>query len=70
MEKARVTLSNMTMMDLIDQWELTTNINDPAIYEVRGWIMDEIQRREPEGFNAWLDSEDPRDEDLKHYVIK
>ena len=70
MEKAREILSSMTMMDLIDEWELTTNNNDPAIYEVRGWIMDEIQRREPEGFNAWLDSEDPRDEDLKDYVIK
>lgn len=70
MEKAKEILSSMTMMDLIDEWELTTNNNDPAIYEVRGWIMDEIQRREPEGFDAWLDSEDPRVEDLKHYVIK
>ena len=70
MEKAREILSSMTMMDLIDEWELTTDIDDPAIHEVRGWLLDEIQRREPEGFDAWLDSEDLRDEDLKHYVIK
>lgn len=70
MEKAKEILQSMTLMDLIDEWELTTNNNDPAIYEVRGWLMDEIERREPEGFNAWLEQEDPRDEDLKHYVIR
>ena len=63
-------LASATMMDLIDEWELTTTVNDSAVYEVRGWLMDEIARREPEGFNAWLDSEDPRDEDLKDYVLR
>ena len=70
MEKVREILESMTLMDLIDEWELTTTISDPAIYEVRGWLMDEIERREPEGFNAWIEQEDPRDEDLKHYVIR
>lgn len=70
MEKAKEILQSMTLMDLLDEWELTTNNNDPAIYEVRGWLMDEIESREPEGFNKWLDSDDPRDEDLKFYVIR
>ena len=70
MEKAKEILQSMTLMDLIDEWELTTTISDPAIYEVRGWLMDEIAERNPQGFDAWLDSEDPRDEDLKHYVIR
>ena len=70
MEEAREILGSMTLMDLIDEWELTTTVSDPAISEVRGWLMDEIERREPKGFNAWLEQEDPRDEDLKHYVIR
>ena len=25
---------------------------------VRGWLMDELEARDPEGFEAWMDSED------------
>ena len=63
-------LASATMMDLIDEWELTSSIDDPSVYEVRGWLMDEIERREPEGFSAWLDSEDPKDEELRDYVLR
>lgn len=69
-EMAMEILSSATMADLIDEWELTTTSNDPAIYEVRGWLMDEIERREPEGYNKWLDSENPTDESLKDYVLR
>ncbi len=26
---------------------------------VRGWIMDELEKRDPEAFGAWLDCTDP-----------
>ena len=30
---------------------------DPNLTTVRGWIMDEIERRDPEGYERWLDSD-------------
>lgn len=30
---------------------------DTNLYTVRGWIMDELEARDPEAFNAWLDSD-------------
>ena len=52
-------LANMTTEKLIEMFELTTNMNDENIPTVRGWLMDEIEKRNPDGFDKWLDSEDP-----------
>lgn len=68
-KKARELISNATLSDLIDEWELTSTINTPEIYTVRGWLMDEFEERFPEEFNAWLES-DALDEELKYYLIK
>ena len=66
-EKAREMLSNATLADLLDEWELTSKIDSPEIYTVRGWLMDEIESRNPEAFNKWLDS-DAEDETLREYM--
>lgn len=55
---------------LIELWEQTEN----AAYSeelpiVRGWLMDEFDRRNPTGFNAWLDQEMPEDKDLRDYML-
>lgn len=62
-------LHNMTMEQLIEQFEATERINDKYISIVRGWLMDEIENRNPEGFDAWLDSENPEDTHLRNYVL-
>ena len=31
--------------------------------------MDEIERRNPDGFDAWLDQDSPEDQDLRRYVL-
>lgn len=67
-QKARELISNLTLAELLDEWELTTNNNDPDIYTVRGWLMDELQKRNPEAFDKWLDSEEPTDEMLKEFM--
>lgn len=69
-KKAREMISNLTLPQLLDEWELTTNNNSPEIATVRGWLMDELESRNPEGFNAWLDSDLALDEDLREYMIK
>lgn len=67
-KQEREMLSNATLGDLLDEWELTTHIDDPEIFTVRGWLMDELEKRNPEAFDAWLESEECRDEDLREYM--
>lgn len=68
-KQARTIIARLTIEELINQWELTTNCEDENIYRVRGWLMDEIEKRSPEGFNSWLESEYPADEELRTYVL-
>lgn len=54
---------------LLDLWELTEASNSPELAIVRGWLMDEIERRNPEGFDAWLDQDTPEDADLRRFIL-
>lgn len=67
-QKAREMLANSTLGDLLDEWELTSDMNDPEIATVRGWLMDELESRNPEAFNAWLDQDAPEDNQLREYM--
>lgn len=40
---------------------------DSNLYTVRGWLMDELERRNPEAMDAFLDSEDWDDAALFNY---
>ena len=45
---------------LLELWELTESMNrSQELAIVRGWLMDELEARDPEGFDRWIDSEDP-----------
>lgn len=68
MNEMKEILSNATLGELLDEWELTSNINDPEIPTVRGWLMDELESRNPEAFNAWIDQDEPYDEDLRKFM--
>lgn len=46
---------------LLDLWEMTTTNSDHNIPAVRGWLMDEIERRLERGV---LKDEGRRDDDL------
>lgn len=67
-QKARELISNLTLAELLDEWELTSKIDNPEIYTVRGWLMDELESRNPEAFNKWLDQDEPTDEQLREYM--
>lgn len=63
-------IKGASLEQLLDLWESTTSA--PVSLElatVRGWLMDEIQRRRPAGFDAWLDAEYPDDADLRPLVL-
>lgn len=68
-QQARELISNTQLADLLDEWELTSKIKDKNIYTVRGWLMDEFEKRNPEGFEKWLD-ENGLDEELRNYITK
>lgn len=62
-------LKNMKTERLLDLWELTTEIQDPYISTVRSWLMDELEGRNPEGFECWLDSSECADDKLRNYIL-
>jgi len=66
-KKAREMISKQSLEQLLTQWELTSVINDENIPTVRGWLMDELQKRNPEAFDKWLDSYTD-DDKLREYM--
>ena len=56
--KARAIIAAQSTARLVEQFELTELVNDSSVYAVRGWLMDELQKRDPAGFDKWMESED------------
>ena len=63
-------MQSMTTEKLLDLWEATNNMNyAPELPIVRGWLLDELEIRNPVGFYAWLDQEPAaKDEELRRFV--
>jgi broad specificity phosphatase PhoE len=66
-KRARNLIGSLATSQLLDQWETTTTMNDPNTPTLRGWFMDELEKRFPDQFDKWLDS-DCRDEDLRKFI--
>ena len=49
--------SQLSTEKLIESWELTAANTAANISTVRGWIMDEMEKRNPEAFNAWMEAD-------------
>lgn len=67
--RARKMIAKLPLPKLLDQWELTSKVNDPNVYIVRGWLMDELEKRNPEAFDKWIDSEECDDYELRNYMM-
>ena len=66
-EKAKFLIAHRSTTSLIEDFILTGSNNDPHIPTVRGWIMDELEHRNPNAFSAWLEQDVPTDESLRNY---
>lgn len=66
-KRARNLVRSLTTAQLLDQWEATTTMTDLNTPTLRGWFMDELEKRFPDQFDKWLDS-DCRDEDLRKFI--
>lgn len=62
-------LRTLTDDQLLTAWESTEHLKDPQCPAIRGWLMDEIERRYPVDFNAWLDQDAPEDSQLRKYIM-
>ena len=60
---ARKMIERKSTEDLVQQFELTNLIEDEDICIVRGWIMDELEKRDEQAFDAWISdfAESPRE---------
>lgn len=62
--KARAMIAELKIQDIIEQFELTEKMAvNEEVARVRGWLMDELESRNPEAFDNWLDygyDESPR----------
>ena len=67
--KALEMLKTYSLEKLCELWDLTENMNGLEVPTVRGWLMDEIESRNPSGFDSWLDQDAPEDKDLRRYVL-
>lgn len=63
-EKARAMIKSRTTDSLIVSFIMTGYSNDENVPTVRGWIMDELEARNPDAFAAWIDQDAPTDESL------
>lgn len=68
-KSARNLISKLKTEQLLEQWEMTTTMTDPGTSTVRGWLMDELEKRNPEGFDRWLDDDECNDEDLRKFIL-
>mgnify|MGYP004454684451 FL=1 len=57
-EKVRASLAPQTTEQLLSSWELTETMPPTLVVTtVRGWLMDEFERRDPVAFNRWMDND-------------
>ena len=65
-EHARRKIAALTLRDLIRQWELVDRMAiSVEVAMVRGWLMDELRKQDPEAFDRWIDSDD--DDNVRHF---
>lgn len=60
--QAKEMLQDMTIKGIIDAFDAMIGVTIAESATVRGWLMDELERRNPEKFEQFLDSseESPR----------
>ena len=68
---ATTKLGKLSLSELIDSWEHVDAMNireNPELADVRGWIMDELEARNAEAFDQWIDSiaDSPREFYVAH----
>ena len=56
-KKARDLIASRTIEELVRDFETTEYLNTPEVPMIRGWMMDELEKRDAEAFVKWIDSD-------------
>lgn len=68
MEKHKGIFAQQTTAQLLDQWdELSKKTVTADVGTVRGWYMEEFEKRDPEGFDKYIDGF-YEDEELRNLI--
>lgn len=67
--KARNMIKEKSTEQLLDLWMMISDTVSVDAAMVRGWLMDELEARNPEGFDRWLDTDECKDEELAQYIL-
>ena len=70
MNKVKNILKKQTTDQLCESYELTNTENGGEIPMVRGWIMDELEERNPENFMNWIETDDIEKMDFPSLFFK
>lgn len=58
-KKARNLIANRSTEQIINDFELTEMLTiTPELATVRGWYMEELEKRNAEAFEKWIDNYD------------
>ncbi len=64
------TVRNMTTKELLDLLGSDNLKGTPKIYMVRGWILFELEVKNPAEFSAWRNQDHPKDDELRRFLSK
>lgn len=56
-------IKTLNMTGLIALWETASKQDWKTESVIRGWVLDELEERDPEAFEKWLDDERPDADD-------
>ena len=64
-------LRSRSNADLLAIWEDTEHqVTTQETYVIRRWVMEIMQERDPDGFDAWMDNEDYTNDGPEHFLFK
>lgn len=55
-KKARDLIASRTTEELVRDFEMTEYLNTSEAPMIRGWMMDELKKRDAKAFDKWIDS--------------
>ena len=58
-KKAKDMIAKLSTAEVVKQFELTEAMDATfQVATVRGWLMDELEKRDAEAFDLWMESEE------------
>lgn len=70
LQQAQVMVKGIDLEKLIEVYEHSeTQPGSEEVYIVRGWLLDELEKRDPEAFDRWMGSDDFPEDSPRSYFI-